>query len=666
MIKNIEIQTRIEQEEEVLSRSLQTLANSQKSEHQKFIRFSKEARELTSEIVNSRRDVEKQMLANEESISHSLSERAKTESDGIEELLDSPYFARIVLEEHESSGTRIIEYKLGKHTNLDTNIIDWKNAPLARLFYEYEEGEDYLEDIRGRERVGIVKLRHKVKITNSELKELSCPLGTFKKSKDSIWEQKVGGKAASGGKFELPSILSLITADQFRLITEESSEPVILHGVAGSGKTSVALHRLSWQLAKSPDSNPLILTPTEILARYVQNSLESLEVSKVKIATISDWLHKLEKESGIFLNFNKDRVHPRPHIARIKNSLAIVKTVSRILNEEREYACPSEILLHALSSPNIILEEDTSGLIKIEHIHEARSESKKRYEQQTLDWSDAPLFLFIESIKNKKNRIPRFSHLFLDEFQDVTPVELALIGSCVKKKENITITGDTEQHTKDSHLYKASLDALFLAGKSERNNANPAHSLSISHRSSLPIMKYADHFLGTQRTTEGREGKPPLLILCNNRDHGISEMRLWIERVYKSFSGDTILILTLNEELAKEVYSLLRPELNDGVSLLRDAPRSTDGMVLIASIHQCKGLEFPHVAIWDVSRENFPGDGVSRKRLYLAATRAEEHLALFAWGDRSPLLPNLSSKIQRVYDVRREGPEESEPQELFS
>jgi DNA helicase II / ATP-dependent DNA helicase PcrA len=643
---------RINEEEGVLERTLSSLQNAQVSENNKFSRHSKEARALTSEIVNSSRDVDKQMLSNDESISHSLSNRAKTESETIEQLLTSPYFARVVLEEAEGSRTRIIEYKLGKKTHLDSSIIDWKNAPLARLFYEYEEGEEYLEDIRGRERTGKILRKHKVKINEANLISLDCPLGFFKKNDSGSWDINSNKKTGSNGNFELPSILSFITADQFRLITEESEEPVILHGVAGSGKTSVALHRLTWQLSKEKDSYPLILTPTEVLANYIKNTLENLDVKEVEIKTITNWMTANSRSSKLTDQFSTQVRNVPPHIARVKTSLAMVKMILQTLSHSSVNTPATDIILDSLSSADEFLAFDSSNLISIEGIKEAKTFTEQNFRSKDYDWTDLPLLLLLENKRNSVKTPSKYTHLFLDEFQDVTPVELAFISSCIKKKANITITGDLAQHTKDSYVYQASLDALLVVDDTTENESSNVHALSISHRSTLPIMKYADFLLGSKRTMEGRDGKPPLLIICNNHTHAIQELSSWIERVEKNFSGETILIATSNTESARNVRSFLKPALGDGVCLLTDAPRSTDGLVLIAPITECKGLEFPHVAIWDASKRNFPDTQEDRRILYLAATRAEEHLTLILWGEKSPLLPNISSKLHRVYDVR--------------
>jgi DNA helicase II / ATP-dependent DNA helicase PcrA len=646
---------RIREEENTLKKTIDSLRNSLSTESRKFHRLAKEARSLTSQIVTASRDLDKQMLANDESVSHALSNRAKDQSDTIEELLESPYFARIVLEEDSGSSKRLIEYKLGKKSHPDSNIIDWKNAPLAKLFYEYEEGESYLEDIRDRERSGTILRKHKVKIKASRLDSLECIHGKFKKNHQGTWEVVSTRKVSSEGKFELPSILSYITAEQFRLITEDTSRPVILHGIAGSGKTSVALHRLTWQLSHTASPNALILTPTEILARYIKNTLEQLDVSGVSVLPFGTWLNRISRESTIANAYHRKLDRIPPYIARVKSSLPFIKNLNSIMENHRQISSVKDceqIVTTALSDTKNFIHNDTTNLINDNDLKQALNFTRNNYSRNMYDYCDELAFLLIMKYLGSKEIIPSYTHLFLDEFQDSSPLELALISSCVKDKNAITITGDIAQHTRDSGVHHASLEALLVLDRTSSATNDAICTLSISHRSSLQIMKYADYILGTQRTTDGRPGKPPLLILCDSRTSAIKELISWAGRVSKNFSGDPVLVITDDNNDASELVSHLQPAFGNAVSLLREAPRSTDGLILVAPLSECKGLEFPHVLLWDISDVRFKKTSEHRRRLYLAATRAEEHLALLIWGKPSGLLPPLSSSAHRIYDTR--------------
>jgi DNA helicase IV len=92
---------------------------------------SNRARELTSEMVETRRDEDKQQLASDEAVGHSLSHRQKAELSRLERLLRRPYFARFSVEEVRNGKPVTLTYKVGFETNVDCRIIDWRDAPLS-------------------------------------------------------------------------------------------------------------------------------------------------------------------------------------------------------------------------------------------------------------------------------------------------------------------------------------------------------------------------------------------------------------------------------------------------------------------------------------------------------------------------------------------------------
>ena len=115
---------------------------------------------------------------------------------------------------------------------------------------------------------------------------------------------------------------------------------MILHGVAGSGKTSVALHRLVWQLENISESSPLVLAPTQLLCRYVQNSLAALDVKvEIPILTIKKWIDGLANSEDLWSSYKRIGILPPSHIARFKSSAAFLKTLIHVTkNNSGTYA----------------------------------------------------------------------------------------------------------------------------------------------------------------------------------------------------------------------------------------------------------------------------------------------------------------------------------------
>jgi DNA helicase-2/ATP-dependent DNA helicase PcrA len=112
----------------------------------------------------------------------------------------SPYFGRLVLEENEKRR----EILIGRATHLDSKenvrIVDWRDAPVSRLYYRYEEGEEYDEVFGDREISGIVLTRRSIGIVDYELKRVGSPQGTFVRGRSGSF-RRVEGRAShlSGG-----------------------------------------------------------------------------------------------------------------------------------------------------------------------------------------------------------------------------------------------------------------------------------------------------------------------------------------------------------------------------------------------------------------------------------------------------------------------------------
>ena len=218
----------------------------------------------------------------------------------------NPYFAHVRLRE----GERITDVFIGRRAfiepRLGVHITDWRNSPISRVFYRYEEGDEYEEDFAGVVRTGFVDARRTVTIHNGQLVRVRVGDEQWVRSEDGAWGPATvdSGRLAGGSGTamrvpelrrgehrgldqRLPEITSLIDREQFTAITTERSGIVVIRGGAGTGKTTIGLHRAAWLHFQDPKryvtKRMAIVTPGAALARYIAQVLPSLEVPGVPI-----------------------------------------------------------------------------------------------------------------------------------------------------------------------------------------------------------------------------------------------------------------------------------------------------------------------------------------------------------------------------------------------
>lgn len=277
----------------------------------------------------------------------------------------SPYFGRMVLSEND----RTREVLIGRSTYLDAKagirIVDWRDAPVSRLFYRYAEGEGYEEVFGGREVEGEVLVRRSVTIVEAELRRVVSPQGTFLKPGNGEWRRGgasvrlqggegtasraeqhrapgrlgVGGEADLGEDKHLKEITALIDPRQFELITRPDSGLVVIQGGAGSGKTTIGLHRLAYLAFRDarrfrPD-RMLVIVFNDALARYIAQVLPALDVQGVAVRTYASWASKLRQQMMPEFPARYSEDTP-PVVTRLKKHPVMLHLVERYVRDAVE------------------------------------------------------------------------------------------------------------------------------------------------------------------------------------------------------------------------------------------------------------------------------------------------------------------------------------------
>lgn len=273
--------------------------------------------------------------------------------------ITSPYFAHMRLRENGKQRDVLIGKRGFIDRSSNVQIVDWRNAPVSRVYYRYEEGDDYEEEIAGRRVEGFIEVRRNVSIARGNLRRIGSPQGTYLKGASGGWVQAVGqltpvlhggmGKAArpvaaKGEKGKLgvhhgvvradkvlPEIAALIDGAQFELISQPSSGIVVIQGGAGSGKTTVALHRVAYLNFQDPrrfqPRNTLFVVPSQSLVRYVAGVLPALGVSGVPVVTYTGWA-RTTRMRCLPETPTKYNAEPPDQVSRVKKHPAMIKMLS--------------------------------------------------------------------------------------------------------------------------------------------------------------------------------------------------------------------------------------------------------------------------------------------------------------------------------------------------
>jgi DNA helicase-2/ATP-dependent DNA helicase PcrA len=607
---------------------------------------------------------------------------------------DSPYFAHLRL--RESGSERDI--LLGKATRLQrgVRIVDWRNAPISRIFYRYQQGDEYEEEIAGRTMTGTVVARRTVTIRNQALRRVDAPEGIFAadEGEPGGWRHRsverprlVGGEGAAlrahhtgegthrrlGTDLEgsrrradkhLPDIAGLIDPQQFALITRPSAGFVVIRGTAGSGKTTVALHRiayLGYDDASIDSAQTLVVVFSPALRDYVSHVLPALGVEHVQARTFYEWaaehvarlfpklprqvredtpalVQRLKLHPGMLVALEKQvgRVEGKATAKQVFDDWASALCQAALLEEVFAAVAPdaftTEELVRATNWNRQRYEELSAWLAGDSHVH------------PELDAEDHALLLRawqlrIGPLPARGERPLRYRHIAIDEVQDFSPVEVQVLLGCLDERRSITLAGDTQQHlVQDGGFtsWAAFFEDLGLEG-------TEVSTLQISYRCSRQIADFALGVLGDLR----EDTTPPLTTrsgppveLFRFTDHGAAV----------AFLADALKDLAIKERLAS--VAVLTPSrelsgiyhrglLNGEVPRLRRVEHQNFTFapgVEVTEIEQVKGLEFDYVILVEVSAANFRDTPSARRLLHVGATRAVHQLWLTSVATPSPLV----------------------------
>ena len=679
-------------------------------EEQPYVLPAREG-ETVAELVRLREELptakeeDKPALLMQYDHQHALLQQLRSTRDQAQVDPDSPYFAHLRLVEDDRSRDVFI----GKGTRIQGNvrIVDWRNAPISRLYYAYQQGEEYEETYGESVHTGEIAARRTVTVRRGQLDRVDCPEGTYVRAGD-VWSraertsprlaggagtalrghdgpgggQRRLGTAPGGGTRadkHLPDIAGLIDPDQFALITRPSAGYVVVRGTAGSGKTTVALHRIAWLAFEDPDfdsERTLFLVFSPALREYVSHVLPALGVSRVRIREFREWASELRRRHfpklptkvsddapaavvrmmlhpmlHTLLERQVQRVpfrpHPGAHAGALPGPEHVWDDVVSVLTDlDRLTSAVAEFAPAAFDAADIqrIATWWREKALRVELRDDTTPGERSEGAVPFLDVEDDAVLLHAWQLRVgpllKKGGGPlRYKHVAIDEVQDLAAIEVRVVLGCLDERRSLTLAGDTQQHVaKDGGFTSWSrfLEDLGLTG-------SHVDTLRIAYRSTRPIVELAQHVLGDLREDEpplvDRDGPPAELFQFTDHGAAVAFLADALKEVLAAEPSASIVLLAPSEEIAATYgQGLLRAEVPRLRRIVAHDFTFAPG-IEIAPVASVKGLEFDYVVILEASAQFYPDRPEARRLLHVAATRAIHQLWLTTVGSPSSLLP---------------------------
>ncbi|EOT2913212.1 UvrD-helicase domain-containing protein [Clostridium perfringens] len=256
-------------------------------------------------------------------------------------LKESPYFGRVTfndLEFDQKDTLYVGRFGVTPEGSYEPVIVDWR-APVASLFYHGSLGEASYTSPDGPIKCDI-EGRRQIIVKKGELK------GVFDSAidvKDDILQMVLSNNSSD----KLKDIIMTIQQEQDEIIRKERTSNIVVNGVAGSGKTTIALHRMAYLLynyRKELEDKVLILGPNGIFMEYISQVLPSLGEVGVKQETFASFALK-EMDSELYImSFDKylEKILSKDkefiEDAKYKNSYEIIKDLDNLVKEmDKDY-----------------------------------------------------------------------------------------------------------------------------------------------------------------------------------------------------------------------------------------------------------------------------------------------------------------------------------------
>lgn len=593
-------------------------------------------------------------------------------------ILAIPYFGRIdFLEKKENS--KVMPIYIGIHTFYDpesraTLIHDWR-APVSSMFYDHELGEAGYRSPSG-EIKGVISLKRQYRIRGGKMEFMIESALTVH---DDILQKELSSNADD----KMKNIVATIQREQNRIIRNEDIRTLIIQGVAGSGKTSIALHRIAYLLYTFRDSisskDILIISPNNVFSDYISNVLPELGEETVPETSMEQILsgvleHKYKYQTYFGLVNELLEKPSSSLIDRIayKASFGFISELDKfILHIENTYFKAADVkLTKYITIPAPFIEEQylrfnrypirrrfdamadyMLDMLKIQYAFTVttagRNLLKKEIRLMFAGNNDIQVYKdFFKWTNNPGMFKMRKGHTL--EYSDLAPLaylHLALEGNGNQpfRVKHLLIDEMQDyspiQYKVIQKLFPCRKTVLGDAGQSvnpygsstaetiqKSLTASEIMKLCKSYRSTFEITDFAQKIHpNAELEPVARHGEKPQILQFGSAVEELSGI-MGLISTYRKSGYKSLGIICKTEQQARKMADMLKSYANDISFLSSQSSAFVQGIVII-SAHMAKGLEFDEVIIPQTDERNYRSE-IDKSMLYVAVTRAMHRLTL--------------------------------------
>ena len=581
----------------------------------------------------------------------------------------SPYFGRIDFKEDNLDTRKVYIGIANVEKDLNYIIYDWR-SPIASLFYDYSKGKAKYTAPDG-EIKGEILLKRQYKIEGKKL------LRVFDNNLN-IVDDMLQEVLSSSSSDKMKNIVNTIQQEQNEIIRNISNKNLIVQGIAGSGKTSVALHRIAFLLYKIKNlksSNVLIFSPNKIFSEYISNVLPELGEENTSETTFGEFASHYIKEfksvesfSGFIEKYYTNK-RDDEDLIRFKLSNKMIKVIENYVQEidknikiidnietkfsliEKEYLnyllkdrynkMPifermDYIAEHLCNKLGLISKKDKISITKkIKEVLSIKPDYKKLYKDlftsdsfsssfnksinlklnsKVINYDDALCFIYLKGLLNGFPYSNLIKQVVIDEAQDYNEMQYIILTK-IFKRASFTLLGDVNQTINPYQKYD-SLEVL----KNILDGNTKYVELSKTYRSSKEIIEFTNKILNLKHVSAIRK-EESVPVIKRDDDKYLKNDINYLKNKYKSLA-----IITKDMLDAIRLYDLLKDDYKD-ISLVTNNSSKFNRDLIIIPSYLSKGLEFDSVISY-TSKNNLY---TKREKYlyYVVLTRCQHELIVY-------------------------------------